>query len=518
MTATTEATTDALPKTMRWWDGLLLLGLANPGFYLTGIAFSVVALGPAWAMLLWAASAALGALQAYVYAETAAMFPDKPGGLSVYAREGWRKHFSLAGPLAVFGYWLSWTTILAVFGGVIGLLVIDEFFSGTGVATWSWDMPGVGWDVTAARLVGLGCIVAAYLVNRRGQRAALRFARGAGVLVAIPLAVIAIGPFLTGDVGSHGLEGNNMAATLEFYGWSTGAWGKFILVMAWLYILGYNTYGAGCTATFAPEYKNTKDDTRKAILSVGGLNLAFALLLPVAVVGTLGQEALAKDTTGIVYLTDVLHAIVGAGAGKVLVGLLCAGLLLLMNTATMSSSRALFALAEQGMTLRWLDRLNGNGVPERAMTVGLVLNAWLLFQFPSVFFILAVGNLGFLLAHVLALSAFLLLRRDRPHWPRPIRLGPFWLAVAAFACLANLAFVVFGLIGLPMTGYAFDANLTDPSAWMGRIVIVGALTLVLGCAGYGIARRQQGKRFSLTDPSDEEPTAEAIAGVAAVVG
>ena len=48
-------------------------------------------------------------------------------------------------------------------------------------------------------------------------------------------------------------------------------------------------------------------------------------------------------------------------------------------------------------------RLNHNAVPARAMTFGLVLNAWLLFQFPTVFFILAVGNLGFLLA----LSSFL---------------------------------------------------------------------------------------------------------------
>lgn len=501
-----------LPKTMRWWDAVVLLGLANPGFYLTGIAFSVVALGPTWAIILWAASAALGALQAYVYSETAAMFPDKPGGLSVYAREGWRKYFSLAGPLAVFGYWLSWTTVLAVFGGVIGLLLTDEFFAGTGVAIWSWPIPGTGWDVTAARLIGLGCIIAAYLVNKAGQRAALRFSRAAGMLIAIPLAVIAIGPFLTGDVTNHSVTGNNMTSTLSFYGWSTGSWGKFVLVMAWLYILGYNTYGAGCTATFAPEYKNTKDDTRKAILAVGGLNLAFAFLLPVAVVGTLGQKALAEDTTGVVYLTDVLHQIVGAVSGKVLVALLCAGLLLLMNTAMMSSSRALYGLAEQGMTIRWLCRLNRNDVPERAMAVGLVLNTWLLFQFPSVFFILAVGNLGFLLAHILALSGYLLLRRDRPHWPRPIRLGPFWSGVAALACLANLAFVVFGLIGLRMTGYAFDANQTDSAAWMGRIVIVGVTALVIGCTGYFIAQDQQGKRFSLTDPSHEEPTTEAIAG------
>ena len=375
-------------------------------------------------------------------------------------------------------------------------------------------MPGLGWDITTARLIGLGCMVAAWGINLRGQRSALRFSWTAGALVAIPLAVIAVGPFLTGDVTNHALGGNNMAATLELYGWPDGTWGKFVLVMAWLYILGYNTYGAGCTATFAPEYKHTKDDTRKAILAVGGINVVCALLLPVAIVGTVGQDALASDTTGVVYLTDVWHAIVGETAGKVLIALLCAGLLLMMNAGTMSSSRVLHAMAKEGMTLRWFGRLNGNAVPVRAMTVGLVLNAWLLFQFPTVFFILAVGNLGFLLAHVLALSGFLLLRRDRPRWPRPIRLGPFWLVVAACACLANLAFIVFGLIGLPMTGYAYDASGTNPTAWMGRIVIVGVVTLVLGCAGYVVAQHQHGKRFSLSDPSDEQPTAEAIDEVA----
>jgi Amino acid permease len=236
------------------------------------------------------------------------------------------------------------------------------------------------------------------------------------------------------------------------------------------------------------EYKYTKDDTRKGILAVGGINVVCALLLPVAIVG---------DT-----------------AGKVLIALLCAGLLLMMNARTMSSSRVLHAMAKEGMTLRWFGRLNRNAVPACAMTFGLVLNAWLLFQFPTVFFILAVGNLGFLLAHVLALSGFLLLPRDRPRWPRPIRLGPFWLVVAACACLANLAFIVFGLIGLRMTGYAYDASLTSRTAWMGRIVIVGVVTLVLGCAGYVVAQHQRGKRFSLSDPSDEQPIAEAIDEVA----
>jgi hypothetical protein len=44
---------------------------------------------------------------------------------------------------------------------------------------------------------------------------------------------------------------------------------------------------------------------------------------------------------------------------------------------------------------------------------------------------------------------------------------------------------------------------------MGRIVLVAIVTLLAGCAGYVIAQHQQGKRFSLTDPSDEQPSPEA---------
>ncbi len=35
--------------------------------------------------------------------------------------------------------------------------------------------------------------------------------------------------------------------------------------MVWLYILGWSTYGPEAAATFAPEYMDTKNDTRKAI-------------------------------------------------------------------------------------------------------------------------------------------------------------------------------------------------------------------------------------------------------------
>ena len=52
-----------LLKTLRWWDGFVI-GLANPGFLLIGLWGSILALGGWVAAVLWAVSAAIGALQA----------------------------------------------------------------------------------------------------------------------------------------------------------------------------------------------------------------------------------------------------------------------------------------------------------------------------------------------------------------------------------------------------------------------------------------------------------------------
>ena len=72
----------------------------------------------------------IGVLSNFIYSETAAMFPDKPGGIALYAHEGWRKYFTLVGPIATFGYWFAWSSVLALFGIVIGGLIQAEWFPG----------------------------------------------------------------------------------------------------------------------------------------------------------------------------------------------------------------------------------------------------------------------------------------------------------------------------------------------------------------------------------------------------
>ena len=63
----------------------------------------------------------------------------------------------------------------------------------------------------------------------------------------------------------------------------------------------------------------------------------------------------------------------------ILVIMLCAGIVLSMNTATMDGSRALYGISQDGMTIRWLGKLNRNSVPGNAMTLDAVLNLVLLF-------------------------------------------------------------------------------------------------------------------------------------------
>ena len=66
------------------------------------------------------------------------------------------------------------------------------------------------------------------------------------------------------------------------------------------------------------------------------------------------------------------------------------------------------------MTVRQLGRLNRYHVPGNAMTVDMVINILFVLFIGNIFGILAASNLGYVLAHMFALSGFVILRRTRP--------------------------------------------------------------------------------------------------------
>jgi amino acid transporter len=112
------------------------------------------------------------------------------------------------------------------------------------------------------------------------------------------------------------------------------------------------------------------------------------------------------------------------------------------------------------MTIKWLYHLNKFHVPARAMTVDMIVNVLLILFIASNLAILYLSNIGYVFSHVLALTGFLLLRRDRPDWPRPIKVGPAWTAMAGVLALFNLLLVIWGVtqqeLAALLGGYTFS--------------------------------------------------------------
>ncbi|MET0819211.1 MAG: APC family permease [Solirubrobacteraceae bacterium] len=460
--ASAQVEEQGLLKAMTWWDGFVV-ALANPAFLIAGLGGSIGALGTGGAWLLWSISICLGALQNNIHAELASMFPNKSGGVALYAHEAWRKYSTLVGPLATFGYWIGWSVVLAVNGLVAGTLIQAEWFSDT-----TWAESGGGFDLTLPIVIGIGLIAIVWIFNIFGVRPAVWFGYVTGGLLLVPAAVLMFLPYITGDWSSDNLNFN------------IGENGGLALAIVWLYFMCWSSYGIEVVATFAPEYKDTQRDTRLALRSAAMFSGVVYVLLPLGLGGTLGTQVVADDATLISFYTLAFDELVGNFLGGVMIFCVVAGLVLSMNTATMDGSRALYGIAKDGMTIRQFGKLNRFRVPALAMTVDAILNVLLISFFNNPIEIIAVSNIGYVFATCAALSGFLLLRKDRPQWPRPVHLSRLWVPLGAVLLTANFIFLVFGgfiysggFLGIEGYGYGWDKT-----RW-GLLVLLAALALYI---------------------------------------
>lgn len=474
----------SLIQTLRWWDGFVV-ALANPGFLIASLGYSVGVLGAWGAVFVWTLSMLIGALQAFVYQEPALMFPEKSGGIALYAHEAWKRYFSFVGPVATFGYWFAWSSVLAVFGLLLGSLVQAEYFPGS---TWSYDLGFSTFGLPKAiAIIAVGLV---WFANTRGMKAAVTLTYITGALLMIPLVVVMFGAYLSGD-----FEPSRVTWDLP------SGWDGWKLVMVWLYLMGWSSYAVETVATLAPEYRDTRKDMTWALRSSSLFSLVVYFFLPLGIVGTLTAEEIGEGAAG-PYIVSALQRVLGANSGLA-TALIIAGLLLAMNTATMGGSRALYGIAQDGMTIRQLGHLNKHNVPSTAMTMGALVNIALLFFFDSTLGILAAGNLGYLVAHVAALSGVLLLRKDRPTWPRPYRLARPWIVVTVLLLIANLAFIVVGFAYFEETGYSSGNKLlgVTQELWGGVLILVASGVLFVYRRVY-----QDRRPFTWTEPDDGVPS------------
>jgi hypothetical protein len=214
--ASAEVEERQLLKAMTWWDGFVI-ALANPGFLIAALGASIGVLGTTGAVVLWTISVVIGAFQNNIYAELATMFQEKPGGIALFAHEAWRKYFTPIGPLATFGYWFAWSSVLAVNGLVVGTLIQAEFFSDS-----TWAESGAGFDLNLAIVLGMVAIGLVWAFNVLGVRPAVWFGYVTGAALMLPAFVLMFLPYVTGDWSSDNLT------------WEIGAGGGLALALSWV--------------------------------------------------------------------------------------------------------------------------------------------------------------------------------------------------------------------------------------------------------------------------------------------
>jgi len=474
------------PRTglLRWQDGVVL-SLTMPAALIATLGYSIGSLGTWDAIALWGASMLIALGANWIYTELAAMFPEKTGGISLYAWEGWRRHFSLVGPVATFGYWFAWSSSIAVYGGIVGDLIEGEWFPGQ---TWTWDLGFV--DVTFPRLIGAAVVIAVWAANALGLTPTLWVAYVTGAMLLVPLVVFMVVPYLAGDWSP--------STFTSHLGDAGQQWGGTRLALVWLYIMCWTSLGVETCATFTPEYRRGARDATRALRVAALVSLAIFVLLPLGAVGSAGETAVDKDP--LQFYVGAFQHLVG-GASGVMVALLIGSLILVMNTSMADSCRALRGIAADGLTIRGLEPLNRFGVPGRALLVDLVVNLCLLFFVGNALAIIAAGNLGYVAAHVFALTAFLLLRRDRPGWPRPVRLGRAFVGLAGgLAALLTLLIAV-GATSFGLTGYGGGRELAIALAIIGSSIALFAFRRIV----------QDRAGFPLRDrPPDDAPGVPAL--------
>jgi amino acid transporter len=420
-------------KSIRWWDGVALT-LSLPAALFISLGYSIKAIGAWAAITLWATVAVLGALHNWLYSEMGTMFADKSGGIALYASEAWRQRLPGVAPLATYAYWFAWATAPAIWGLTVAQLAATQFFP---AATFNVALGA--WQIGLSQLIALSVALVSWALAMVQLRWAMLLITAAGVLLMIPTLIFST-VFLTGAPTSvatfswHKVPG--LAGVRE--------------VLAWLFVMAWSAYAVEAAASFIPEFRDTVADTRKALrVSALVLGLVFAAT-PLGITALLGEPLMSAQPDA--FLQAGVAKLFGGGEAAI-TAILIAGVMVLSVMGTADAGRVLYQSARDGLTVRQFGRLNANGVPGRAITAQLLINVAMVLLVGNPLAVIVAGNVGYILAHLLAVSGFVLLRRDRPDAPRPIRLGPGWVGVAVVLTVFDAAILLVGLAGTSIIGY-----------------------------------------------------------------
>ncbi|MET0624320.1 MAG: amino acid permease [Pyrinomonadaceae bacterium] len=397
------------------------------GIFLTPAAMTKEAGSPLLVLVVWLLSGAMALSGALCFGELAARFPRAGGGY-VYLREAF-------GPAPAFLY--GWMALLVVDPGLTAALAV-------GAASYAGHAAGL--SPAGVKAVAVGFVVALALVNVRGVRLGGWVVRWLTIVKLALLVVVVVWgfgmglgdwshfqPFVARRAGSPALAGA-LAGGLVAAFFSYGGWWDL--------------------SKLGGEVRDPARNLPRA-LTLGVLVVtAVYVLTSAAFVYLVAPE---RVTSGEEFAAQAGEALFGPAGGLVFTLVVVVAVAGSLAAFTMSAPRVYFAMARDGLFLRWAARLDPRtGTPSRAILIQAVLACvlvlWGTFDEIISYFMFAV-----VLFIALAAAGLFVLRRREPRAPYLTPLYPVTPAVYILLSAALLVLLAAGRPRQALSGIAVVA-------------------------------------------------------------
>lgn len=442
-----------LERSLDWKQGLAiaigvpLLILPSIGYFSSWVwSFSIV---------IWALSVCQGFAQNLAYGELATAFP-RASGLPGFAQAIFKSkrptgsfdRGRLIGGFSAWSYWFAWNPVLAIFAILAGTY-LQQLFPSLGAHFSEYQI---------SLFAGVVIFGSLFVINYRGVTAGA----ATGVVLAwlsfIPLAVITLAPYFTGQFEISRITSQ----------WLPDDWvwnGANLLKLAGLFAMAQWSACAWETAAiYGPEYKNPGKDIPKALFVCGAICMASYVVVQTTVLGTIGVDGIAKDPTD--PMLPVARAALGELGSTVAIVMLIAAMVLIIQTAYLGASRALHSMALEGNLPPMFGITNRHGVPIVAMLVIGTLNLGLI-SMGTPTAILAASAIGYVCANGISLFAYVKAKNDPElaALQRPFAAPRGWKYVATTFGIFNLPILLIGVV------YLNSLEVGWRSTWLGFAVL-----------------------------------------------
>ena len=423
-----------LVKSIDWKQGMII-AMGVPILILPGI-YDIA--GTAWGLsiFIWTISVLQGFAQNLAIGEMAATL-ETPG-IGGCAQKVFTKpnagRYSLGkfvGAFTAWAYWFTWTPVIPIFTCTSVDYITKYLEYGLGMDPLT-DMQVFAFQI----LLGILIFSVIVFIGSKGLSGGAKFGLILALVAIVPLLVVVLMALFGLTVGGGELTGFSLDLIIEDLvppGWGWRA-GDFFMVFGMFAYAQWCACAWESAATYGAEYKNPGRDVPKALISAGLVCLALYFLVPFVVYGTMTPAQI--DSWGISTLYPIAELDFGSIGLIVALVLLVAGMVMLIQTAFLGSSRTLYFMGHEGNMPKLLTTTNKNGAPIYAMIfqfiMGLVFIA--IIHFGSVGMILAASSFGFSFALGMGMLAFIISRRN-PRFKdleRPYRAPRGWFYVACF--------------------------------------------------------------------------------------